>query len=920
MQTPLFLAALFCALSLSYSSSTAQHAQADIRKRISNADFLLTNTSQGKDFWLAVPLNEGKTQPTISLEFYVTSRYNTIVTLEVPGMGVVYSRKIKALEVATFSTKTSTANFDWEVVSSQTPDKKGIHIFADKPISVYMLNSKEVTSDGYMGIPVNAWGTDYIHCAYYDFNEYRPLGAGFVVIASEDRTAVTINLRGRGKLLAKTRSGSKIGDVMTLTLDKGQVYNVVGDATTIDQFDLTGSLIHADKPIGVISYHERTLLPQNSQNGRDHMVEMLRPVSQWGKKHVNLEFIRDNHGDFYRIVAAENNTKWKMKYYDKMDNTKLLGQREGTLNKGEFYEDFNEWAGRGAIEGIRGVSVWESDKPTMVMQYQYSANWDKGDDFDPDMVLVTPVEQFMSSTIFQTPSNPALVDNRFNFIVEGDSTDTNSTKLKSLVIDGDTVYKSYPQLLVNHIRGTNYYWGFKFISPGAHVVTSNTLFGGYAYGFGAFNGYSWPAGSATRSLDAVDTLPPVLSYDTECGDYQFKATEIRSYSSTPDTAQFDQGIYDIGLVDSISTNYRLTLLTSPTITPLPRITEFKFDLTVIDKTKAAFAILYVVDRAGNYTLDTVRYTPVSLSLQSPVIRFGSIRVGTTKQLTIPILNPNVNPLVVHEVRLLFNQAYTIVSGNIPKQFSIPANGSYNLVISCKPIKEGLNDVDDNQLEIDSLLVRTTCSMFSFPLKSRGVIPCANIEAKWIAPTTPIGDTIYRESTGLGLLIRNSGTDTLTVTGVVGVEPPFFVRNLTPAFPFRVPPGSDVFFSSIGFAPQKSTADTVTAHFLTDGESQNCNSASTWIGKGTPVSVDEPHLPTDWGISASGKTVVATCECTDGQAATLTLFDNLGRIVGVTSSRNFGSRLSLVSEQLGTGVYLARLSVGGRAMTSVVIIP
>ena len=123
---------------------------------------------------------------------------------------------------------------------------------------------------------------------------------------------------------------------------------------------------------------------------------------------------------------------------------------------------------------------------------------------------------------------------------------------EGVVIDGDSVYKSYPQLLLNQIPGTNYYWGFKFVSPGPHVVTSTSKFGGYVYGFGSFNGYSWPAGSATRSLDAIDTLPPVLSFDTECGEYHYKATELRSFSSIPDTVQFDQGIYDIQIIDSLS--------------------------------------------------------------------------------------------------------------------------------------------------------------------------------------------------------------------------------------------------------------------------------------------------------------------------------------------------------------------------------
>ena len=135
------------------------------------------------------------------------------------------------------------------------------------------------------------------------------------------------------------------------------------------------------------------------------------------------------------------------------------------------------------------------------------------------------------------------------------------------------------------------------MSPGPHVVTSTSKFGGYVYGFGSFNGYSWPAGSATRTLDAIDTLPPVLSFDTECGEYHYKATELRSFSSIPDTVQFDQGIYDIQIIDSLSSNFRLSLLTTPVITPLPRITEFKFDVTVIDKTKDAFAVFAVIDRA-----------------------------------------------------------------------------------------------------------------------------------------------------------------------------------------------------------------------------------------------------------------------------------------------------------------------------------
>lgn len=603
-----------CICLLQVASATAQQIPAAIAQKMKEAEQVLNAPNQGKDYWLAVPLNDSKVQATNALEFYVISTYNTIVTLEVPGSGYKITKKIQANGVAVFSTKDASASWDWEVVSSQVADNRSIHIYADKPINVYMLSSKLVSSDGYLALPTSSLGTDYMHCGYYDFKQERSWRGGFIVIATEDKTEVTINLKGRGKLFAKTQSGTKIGEVLTFTLDRGQVYNVTGDGTTQEVFDLTGSKIHANKPIGVISYHERTTIPQNANNGSDFICEMMPPTSAWGKKYCALDFKRLNKGDFFRIVASKNNTYWKMKYYDKSSGA-LLGQREGKLNDGEYYEDFNSWAGGGAVESFRGVSVWESDKPTLVMQYSYSSSWDNETRFDPSMVLATPYEQFVVSTVFHTPSNEILKDNWLNFIIEGDPTDVNSTKLKSFVIDGDSVYKSYPQLLTNRIPTTNLYWGYANVTPGVHLVSSATKFSGIVNGFGNFSGYSWPLRSASRSISDLDTLPPVVSHTSSDGkDVECLATELRNFGFPPDTVQIDQGIFDIYLIDSTSTNYSLKFTTAATIIPEPKITEFKYKLSVIDTFKNAVAHVVIMDRAGNFTRDTVTYQAKTSSL------------------------------------------------------------------------------------------------------------------------------------------------------------------------------------------------------------------------------------------------------------------------------------------------------------------
>jgi len=804
-----------------------------IRKKIKDADRVLNNTAQGREFWLAVPLNDVKAQPTLQLEFYVTSSYNTLVTMEVPGTGFIRSKKLQANRVVIFTTKDGSATYDFEIVSSQTADPRGIHITADQAISVYVMNGKQVTSDGYLALPVNTWGTDYIHCSYYDYSEFRPWGAGFIVVASEDKTEVNITLRGVGRDVAKTRSGSKIGDVLTnIILNKGEIYNVVGDATTRGQFDLTGSRITSNKPIGLISYHERTMIPVNNTDGRDHMVEMVPPVSAWGKKYVSIELQRDNRGDYFRVVASKANTTFKMKYYDKVSK-ELLGQREYLLSKsGDFYEDFNTWIANGAIDGFRGITVWEADKPVLVMQYSYSANWDKGSDFDPFMIILTPQEQYLKATVFQTPVNENFVNNYFSYIVEGDTADLEQKKLKSLTIDGDTVYKSYSQLLLNNVPGTNLYWGRKTVTPGAHIVTSNTLFGGYIYGFGTFNSYGWPAALATRSLTDVDTLPPVLTFVEDCGDYTYHATELRDYGPPPpDSVQIDQGIFDIYIVDSVSYNYELKLLTADKVTPLPKTTKFDFKLLVKDKTKDAFAVLVVLDRAGNYTLDTVRYVSDNLQLDPALVHFGRVRVGTTKQLSVQLKNPNNKDVIVTSIKLKKSSEFTIIKGDsVP--FTLKALDSHQLILSYMPIKEGKTDQDPD-IDIDSLIAETTCGKFPFPVKGRGVMPCADVEARWNAGNVVVGkDTSFKErQTGRGLYIRNKGTDTLTVTDILGLRLPFFILNQNPTFPFKVPPGGEVLLTSVGFTPSVIAADSITVTFKTDGGGTDCNETSLWRGEG-----------------------------------------------------------------------------------------
>ena len=806
---------------------------------------LFTNSAQGTEFWLAVPGNDDPSQPVNALEFYVTSSYDTEVTIEAPGFGYKRTEPLKAFKVVTFSSRNQTASHSWEIWKSEEKMKYGIRISAPLPISVYMLNGKSVSSDGYLAIPTISWGTQYIHNSYYDFAELRPWKSGFTVIAKDDTTKVSIELKGKGAALAKTVNGRKIGNKWSVILNKGETYTVMGDGTTTGVFDLSGSSITSDKPIGLISFNQRTIIPFNAQNGRDHICEMMPPVSAWGKTFYTIEFARDNKGDFFRVVASKDNTTVEMVYMDKKEGT-VLGRRTITLAKaGDFWEDYNYWEGRGEVEGIRGVSVWKSNNPIMICQYSYSANWDNGDEFDPFMIVLTPVEQYVNSTIFQTPTNASYNKNWFGIIAEGDApkVDPSQKKLRSIVFDGDSLYKKYPQILLNRIPGSNYYWGhLQFATPGHHSIQANTRFGGYIYGFSDFDSYGWPAAMGFRNLSVFDTAAPQLTYTTDCGDYMIQATELEKDPriGTPevnfsDSLQDDSGIIGIAL-HSTSKNYALELINPKVLNREPKITKATCKLRVIDKSKDAFAIIIVNDQVDNFSYDTMRYVAENIVTDKPMTQFGKVRLGTTKTIDVAIENKGKDSIKIKSIALRTLKEYTLRGGNITQEFTLPAGMSRIVTIEFSPQKEGKND-QDTELAIDSLIVNTACSQFRFPVKGQGVRPCIEVESLWNA-----GDVIVDSQkcktlgTNIGLRILNKGTDTVTVTGIKGVRLPF---TTTMTFPFKVEPGSQYFAKTVCFTPTTNNADTITIMLESDSQGDDCSASSTWLGRGQfPNSIDE----------------------------------------------------------------------------------
>lgn len=568
-----------------------------------DAEKLLKGSTQGKSFYIAVPPNERGDLDKKALEIYVSSTKNTSVTLTKPD-GTKLTKPVEAMKITTFSSTNNEISFNWEINDSEKINAlKAIKLESPDSISVFFINSKDYSADGYMALPRSSWGNQYMHCGFYDNVENRFLfvynrGGGFLFIADSNNTKCKVILRGVGK--GSTMQGLKIGDTINVTLNQGEIYSVISNGKNHASFDLTGSELISDKPVGFISFHERTAIPSNENpDGKDHLSEFMPPIDTWGKEFMTIELKRRDRGDYFRVLAAYDNTEFVMQSYDKETDT-LIMQKNVKLRKGEFWEYNNDaikYNNPDNKNGIRGVARWKSNKPIFLMHYSYSASYDASLYLDPFMTMVVPTNQFVDTAIFQTPVGKAqFLYNWLNLIAVGDSTDKGFSLVKSVKLDGNSIYENDKNAF-KRIPGTNYYWTTLKMNPGAHSLSASTRFGAYIYGFDDRNSYGWPAAMSVFQA-GIDSSAPTINYIETCGKYDFTITEDLFGDVKDFPRQLDTGISFV-MVSPETQNIIYTKDTLYKFSSQDKKSKLEFSLSVKDVSQNAFLKLIAEDFAGN---------------------------------------------------------------------------------------------------------------------------------------------------------------------------------------------------------------------------------------------------------------------------------------------------------------------------------
>lgn len=359
---------------------------------------------------------------------------------------------------------------------------KGIRITANKPMSVQGLSIVSKTSEGFLGLPVEALGLYYIVPTYF------PTSSAIVqVVATDDNTLVSFKLRL--PRLGRVRYGEVKyvnGEFINATLNALDVFQVLGDS------DLSGTIVTSSKRIAVFSGDDCAMVPQE-QHPCNHLVEQIPPVSDWGQEFMTNPTPNGQEGDEFHVIASMKNT---LVYVDT--------QLKKTLNEGGKY----------IIDAPWNVSlVISTSQPSLVVQYSKRSDTLK---LSPAMSLVPPKEWYSNDYTVYVPKDDTgnAFDSYINVVI--DTSWRNDLRVKGaddLSIDWKIISGGFSRASL-HLASAGMY----------HVYHKNPLanFSAVLYGMASPKLFSFPVGMKWLQPFDFDCSPTNTTggdkIDNDCDD------------------------------------------------------------------------------------------------------------------------------------------------------------------------------------------------------------------------------------------------------------------------------------------------------------------------------------------------------------------------------------------------------------------
>lgn len=386
--------------------------------------------SPGTDVWLAFGPNFSRgTTPHLLI-----TGEDATGTVAFPGLGTTATFSTADGGLATVPVPRAAAHRD------AGPGDHGIHVTADRPVTVHGVNRMTFSTDTFLALPTPALGTDHVAVGYEGFGSGRP---GFaLLVGTVDGTTVEV-----------TPPPGQPAPAGTVALDAGATH-------LLTAADVTGTRLRSDEPIVVLSGAACANVPAGSASC-DHLVEQVLPTDALGTRFLTVPFAT-RAGDVIRVVAAHDHT-----------SVHVDGHRVAVLDAGEVYE-----------QHLDAPAVITTGRPAAVAQYATSTLVD-GAVGDPAMTLVPAVDRLLRRYTFAVPATGFAV-NHVNVVVPDGA-------VEGLRLDGQPVDPG----AFSPAAAAGWRVAQLPVAPGAHVLEGPARFAAIVHGFDEFDSYAHPAGLST---------------------------------------------------------------------------------------------------------------------------------------------------------------------------------------------------------------------------------------------------------------------------------------------------------------------------------------------------------------------------------------------------------------------------------------
>ncbi|MDJ0759433.1 MAG: IgGFc-binding protein [Woeseiaceae bacterium] len=498
----------------------------------------------GDDFIVA--FNPNTLGGVHNIEVQLTGDTATMVTVEYPVNAPTFSTTVAVTPgtVTLVALPTQTAN-------AWLPNAVGnnaVRAFSDDSteFAMYLVNRKGFTSDAALGLPVETFNTEYLVATY----NAAAVGGQFTVVAAFDNTTVTITP-------TKALIGRAAGVPFNVTLNRGEGYHNRTTSAVGAAGDLTGSIISADRPVGLSNGNGCTNVPTGTF-ACDHIFEVAQPLQTWGSSIPVANLPLRTGGSIYKILASEDDT-----------TVSQNGAVIGTINAGQFIE----------TSPLTGNHLFEGDKPIYVTQYMTGQGFPGNTTGDPAMGNMIPSAQFQSSYTFATPPGDQFADNFVTIIA--DNADVGAG---TILLDGAPV----PAGNFTPVPGTTLSAAVEAIAGGTHTTSSTAAPHGITVeGYDDFDSYIYPGGALFQFINPPETDAPICVANVNPG------PPPSASGSVTDNLPDDSGVFFVTLVPG-ATNLALTV---DPFTPGDGAATFSVDL--VDPNSSGNGTVQGTDGAGN---------------------------------------------------------------------------------------------------------------------------------------------------------------------------------------------------------------------------------------------------------------------------------------------------------------------------------